>query len=117
MFPRFALLFSSPPILLLSSFFLLSLLLQSGLFPELFEPKRVGHERLVGGLLLLLDRQQRVFPDLGRRVPGRVGVLKGGELFFLGGDLAEQRNEFDIDRTERARKKTQTIFSSSPFRI
>lgn len=91
--PRLPLLLLSLPLLLLSTFLLLPPFLAELLLLERLEPERVVHQRLVGGLFLLLDRKQRILTDLGGRVSGGVGVLLSLEGLLLSFHLAERQRD------------------------
>jgi hypothetical protein len=60
--------------------FLVLLGLYSITILQLSQPKGVGHECLVSSLLLLFDREKRVFPYLGGNVPSGVGILNRNKV-------------------------------------
>lgn len=62
---------------------LLLILLRFDTIPllHLFQAKRIRHQSLISRLLLLLDCEERVLPDLGLNVAGGVGILNGYEVF------------------------------------
>lgn len=70
--------------LLLLLVFLGVLILDSGLLLHGFQAKRVGHECLVGRLLLLLDSEQRILADLGRGIARVVRILDGNKALVGG---------------------------------
>jgi hypothetical protein len=63
---------------------LLFLLVFLGLYAvtslQLSQTKGVGHKCLISSLLLLLDGEERVLPDLGCNVTSRVGILDRNEV-------------------------------------
>lgn len=54
---------------------------------HLAEAQRVAHESLVCGLLLLLDSQQRVFPNLRCCVPHGICILRRNEVLVRSTEL------------------------------
>lgn len=77
-------------LVLVFPFLLLVLLrLDTVLLLKLLQSQRVGHEGLVSGLFLLLDSEQRIFPDFGGCIPRSVCKLCGNEVLVRGADLWE----------------------------
>lgn len=54
---------------------------------KLLQSQWVGHEGLVSGLFLLLDRKQRVFPYFGSGISRGIGKLRGDEVLVRGTNL------------------------------
>lgn len=61
--------------------------IKSRFLEQLSSSHGIIHHRLVCGLFLFLDRKQRVFADLGRRVSSSVGILSLQKRILLGGLL------------------------------
>lgn len=51
------------------------------------ETKGICHKRLVSGLLLLLDGEERILANFGSEVTSRVGILDGNEVFVGSANL------------------------------
>lgn len=79
---------------------------------HLTKSERVGHECLVGGLLLLLDREERVLADLGGDVARRVRLLRRDEVLVRRADLPVQRQR---RRGESGRRDGRTFSFSEPM--
>ena len=71
-----------PLLLLLFPFLLILFRFDAVPFLHLSETKRVRHECLVSGGLLLFDREEGVFADLSSNVASIVGVLDGDEILM-----------------------------------
>ena len=71
--------------------FLLLLQLDTVALLHLSQTQRVGHERLVSGLLLLLDGEQRILADLGSCISDRVRVLSSYEVLVRSAQLQLER--------------------------
>ena len=78
-------------VLVLTLLVLLIILDPRSLFHRL-EPQRVRHQCLICRLLLLLDREKRIFADLGSNVSCIIGVLDRNEVLMRSTELREREN-------------------------
>lgn len=76
-----------PVLLLLFLLFLLFLRLDSISLLHLSQAKRIGHEGLICGLLLLFDGEKRVFANLGRNVTSGICVLRRNKILMRSSNL------------------------------
>ena len=74
-------------VLVFPFFFLVLLHLDTVLLLKLLQSQRVGHEGLVGSLLLLLDGEEGIFTDFGGSISHSVRKLRGDEVLVCGTDL------------------------------
>ena len=76
-------------LLVLLVFLVLLIFLRLDTIPllHLAETEWVGHEGLIGSLLLLFDGEKRVLSDLRRRVADSIGILSGDEVLMGSTDL------------------------------
>jgi hypothetical protein len=61
--------------------------LDAVLLLKLFQSQWIGHESLVSSLFLLLDSEQRIFPDFGGGISCRIRKLRGDEVLVRGTNL------------------------------